>query len=604
MSLASPTILCIEDNPVNWRLVQRLLSQTGARMHWAEEGLQGYELALSLKPDLILLDINLPGLSGFEVATKIRQNPELAGVPIVALTAKTQRVDRDTALVAGCDGFIGKPIDPFQFAAQVGAYLHGRRDRIEESREGPALRNFSQQVVERLEAQLREAEASNRKLQDTQVALESRNRSLSRLLDLSRAVLSRHDPGDLLLEILRALREELGLVHASGYWADPGGGYLAGFRWNGADFEPLAALPTGSLLPTRLNASLARAPVSGEDLVHSPYWNEGLALGLWSQPSSACLVPLRDRRAEEHLWGFLALARGAGEAFLPSESELIDLHAGMALVGLENAELITSLNESSRALGESYERLETAYQEIQVARRALGQQERQAVLGELFLNIAKRLGRPVEEVQRDAAALERALGPEDAPGSPAAVAIQGIRSAAVQMESLIRALLRRAGQAAPPTPEWLSLHDLILQELELLGAEGTLPAGLEIRSQLEARDRVLFGVYADFAEIFGNLVAHATGGPTPGGILLLRTWSQDGRFHLQLTDDSGPIIPELLEKAFEPFAGLRGEEPVRGVRKPGEGLPAAAQGLAAYQGRISLGNEGEGTALEVELPLH
>ena len=115
---------------------------------------------------------------------------------------------------------------------------------------------------------------------------------------------------------------------------------------------------------------------------------------------------------------------------------------------------------------------------------------------------------------------------------------------------------------------------------------------------------MLFGVYADFAEIFGNLVAHATGGPTPGGILLLRTWSQDGRFHLQLTDDSGPIIPELLEKAFEPFAGLRGEEPVRGVRKPGEGLPAAAQGLAAYQGRISLGNEGEGTALEVELPLH
>jgi len=129
-------ILCIEDNPVNYRLVQRLLAQAGCEMHWAEEGIRGFEMALELKPDLVLLDINLPGLSGFEVATKFRQHPELKRTPIIALTAKTQKSDRETALVAGCDGFIPKPIDPFAFVRQVEGYLGGRRERLADRRFG------------------------------------------------------------------------------------------------------------------------------------------------------------------------------------------------------------------------------------------------------------------------------------------------------------------------------------------------------------------------------------------------------------------------------------------------------------------------------------
>ena len=90
--------------------------------------IKGYELAVQLKPDLILLDINLPGLSGFEVATKLRQNPAMDGALIVALTAKTMRSDRETALVTGCDGFISKPIDPFLFVGQVVAYDRATRE--------------------------------------------------------------------------------------------------------------------------------------------------------------------------------------------------------------------------------------------------------------------------------------------------------------------------------------------------------------------------------------------------------------------------------------------------------------------------------------------
>ena len=152
--MTAKRILCIEDNAMNWRLVQRLLSQAGYEMHWAEDCLKGYELALALRPSLVLLDINLPGLSGFEVATKLRRTPELEGLLIVALTARTMRSDRETALVTGCDGFISKPIDPFLFVGQVEAYLGGQRDRLEQGREGVALRQFSQQVVDHLETQL------------------------------------------------------------------------------------------------------------------------------------------------------------------------------------------------------------------------------------------------------------------------------------------------------------------------------------------------------------------------------------------------------------------------------------------------------------------
>ena len=128
--MTGPRILCIEDNAVNYRLVQRLLSQAGYELHWAEEGLRGFEMALGLRPDMVLLDINLPGLSGYEVATKFKHSEELKAIPLVALTAKTQKSERDTALVAGCDGFIPKPLDPFSFADQVGAFLQGRREQV------------------------------------------------------------------------------------------------------------------------------------------------------------------------------------------------------------------------------------------------------------------------------------------------------------------------------------------------------------------------------------------------------------------------------------------------------------------------------------------
>lgn len=608
MNAPRARILCVEDNPVNWRLVQRLLVQAGYEMHWAEEGLQGFEMAIELKPDLILLDINLPGLSGFEVATKLRQHPDTGQVPVVALTAMTQKHDRETALVAGCAGFISKPIDPFTFVEQVGAYLAGRRDHVEEGREGDVLRQFSHQVVERLEAQLQDARSANQKLLSAQNALEARNRTLSRLLSLSRAVLAEHEEIELLRRTLHALGVELELSQVIAYRMDPGGGLLEGLSWNAGAFASLPPLAADETFAQRLSGSALQSPLLGEELEHSRFWDDGVALGFWAQPMQACLLPLRGSSEEHRFTGFLAMTRSRDRPFEPAESELVALHGSMAQAGLENAGLISSLNESSRALAGSYERLEGAFQELQVARVALGLKERQAVLGGIFLNIAQRLERPVAVLAQECTTLGRFPDFRQKPEAEfwdqeAPKALMGINNSFTQIDVLVKALLRRAGKESPSTPEWLNLHQIISQELQFLDADGTIPESVDLGLELQAEECSIFGVYSDFAEILGTLVAHALGGPDPTQSLLIRTTSKDGRFLVEALDEGGAILPARLADAFEPFTTLHESEPVLGVRSPGEGLPGCAQILAAYQGSISIRNEGEGTLLVAEIPL-
>jgi CheY-like chemotaxis protein/signal transduction histidine kinase len=598
-------ILCIEDNPVNWRLVQRLLTQAGYQMHWAVDGMQGYELALALKPALILLDINLPGLSGFEVATKFRQNPELQKIPLVALTAKTLKSDRETALVAGCDGFIPKPLDPFTFVGQVSAYLGGAREYLDTSQETDALRHFNQHVLEHLEAQLKEAQEANRKLVAAQDTLETRNRSLARLLDLSQSILTEHDPQVLLRRVLGEVRAE---VRATGLWAyrmHPSGGYFEGLRWNGTGFEPTPVLPLDHPFVLRARALPPGGTLRGESLRSDRLWDEGLGLGFWSPGSEACMLVLRDHQSDPEVSGFWIITRPADQRMLPAELEMVNLHASMALVSLENAELIATLNNSTRALAGSYEKIEAAYQDLQNAREVLGRRDRQELLGDLIFKIAQRLETPVASLHKQSQLLDQLMVSGTDPSAyPEAQprALAEIREAVFRIDSLLKALLRRVGRGGPPTPEWLDLHDLIQQELGLLQVEGVIPAPVEPSLDLAAPSPLLHGVYGDFAAILMHLAQHAAGGPTPSATLAVRTWQEGDDFILELRDEGGPILPSELAQAFEPFSELH-PSVVLGARKPGEGLPGCKQLLAVYHGEIEIANEGEGTVVRLKVPL-
>jgi two-component system cell cycle response regulator DivK len=113
------TILLIEDNEQNRYLATFLLEQHGYEVVSAADGPRGIELAPALKPDLILLDIQLPVMDGYAVARALRGIESLRYTPIIAVTSYAMVGDREKALAAGCTGYIEKPIDPETFVAEI-----------------------------------------------------------------------------------------------------------------------------------------------------------------------------------------------------------------------------------------------------------------------------------------------------------------------------------------------------------------------------------------------------------------------------------------------------------------------------------------------------
>ncbi len=117
------SILLIEDNEENRYLATFLLAGRGWHVTHAPDGPRGLELAAQMEPAVILLDIQLPGMDGYAVATALRQNASLDAVPIVAVTSYAMPGDRERCMGAGCDGYLEKPIDPLTFVQDVESFI-------------------------------------------------------------------------------------------------------------------------------------------------------------------------------------------------------------------------------------------------------------------------------------------------------------------------------------------------------------------------------------------------------------------------------------------------------------------------------------------------
>jgi two-component system cell cycle response regulator DivK len=117
------TILYVEDDPNNRTLIRRILGAEGYTVHDAANAANALEVLKTLRPDLILMDINLPEMDGYTLTAQIRSLPNMGTVPIVALTANVMKGDRERSLEAGCDGYIQKPVDIDTIAAQVERFL-------------------------------------------------------------------------------------------------------------------------------------------------------------------------------------------------------------------------------------------------------------------------------------------------------------------------------------------------------------------------------------------------------------------------------------------------------------------------------------------------
>lgn len=116
-------IIVIEDDADNMELIKFLLNKAGYDVLSAMDGYQGLELIRSQTPDLVLLDLAIPGIDGWHVARQIRQDEKTASIPIVAVSAHILPRDRQEAIQAGCNGFLNKPLDVVNFSANVEEFL-------------------------------------------------------------------------------------------------------------------------------------------------------------------------------------------------------------------------------------------------------------------------------------------------------------------------------------------------------------------------------------------------------------------------------------------------------------------------------------------------
>jgi two-component system, cell cycle response regulator DivK len=120
-------VLVIEDNKDNVRLVRYALQRAGYEVYTAERGEDGFELAVTLKPFFIIMDINLPGIDGMEVTRRIRSSKINGNIPIIAVSSYAMKGDREKIMAAGCNGYIEKPIDPIHFVNQIHKIIGGNK---------------------------------------------------------------------------------------------------------------------------------------------------------------------------------------------------------------------------------------------------------------------------------------------------------------------------------------------------------------------------------------------------------------------------------------------------------------------------------------------
>jgi len=187
---AAPHILYIENNEFNQRLTKKILEPAGFQVSPAFDGIEGIKKAEELLPDLILMDLDLPHLDGLGATAKIKSLPGLKQTPVVALASGAAKRDRQRALVAGCDGFIEKPIDAATFAEKIKSYLAGQREVTEPLDKDKILKDFQVKLIDQLRAKVEELEETNRELraskEELQRAYEQSQRANEELAQLNK----------------------------------------------------------------------------------------------------------------------------------------------------------------------------------------------------------------------------------------------------------------------------------------------------------------------------------------------------------------------------------------------------------------------------------
>jgi signal transduction histidine kinase len=159
-------ILYIEDDANCRILIKKIIEQHGYKLFEAEDGFSGLELAKNNNFDLILLDINMIGMNGFEIATKIKSFDNCKNIPLIAITGNLLNNTKDMSIISGCDGFLTKPINAATIMNSIEEYLNGKRDTLDQNKIPELMKEYSINLVSHLEQEIKELKRANADLKE------------------------------------------------------------------------------------------------------------------------------------------------------------------------------------------------------------------------------------------------------------------------------------------------------------------------------------------------------------------------------------------------------------------------------------------------------
>jgi signal transduction histidine kinase len=411
-------VLNIEDNPENRMLVRALLPADQYEVIEAADGLAGIAAALREEPALILLDIDLPGIDGYEVGVALRSFPVLCNTPIIAVTAHAMNGDRERTLVAGCDGYITKPLDVDTFAQQLTEFLHGKRERLEEREQGPFLRELNQRLVYRMVRQIEELQRLNDHVFRRASQLEALHTTVQ-------GITSALDVRTMLEGLLPQLARAIGAT----------------------------ALTVDLVEPERLQVVAPYAGATPRPVV-MPF---GETTDDWRETEWA--LPLMVQQRDIGLMTARTLTSAGTKT---DDEQLLKIVASQVAIAVENARLYEGV---TRKMGELRE---TQAQLVQAAKLA--------AIGEMAAQVAHEINNPLTSVLGFASLLVEQLPSDSALHADASLIV----TEASRARDIVRDLLDFSRQR-PFFPQTTDLNCVLRQAVGLVRLQGVIPVTIEER---------------------------------------------------------------------------------------------------------------------------
>lgn len=348
-------ILIIDDTPLNVKLLADILSAKGYLILTASSGEEGIEVVEHEDPDLVLLDVVMPGMTGYDVCRKIRECPKTAVLPVVLITALNPEQERLKGLEAGADDFLGKPINQPELLARVRSLLRVKTFHDQLQRQAAQLADWNQTLEQRLQEHV------------LQLA------SLSEVTHLLTATI---DPGEHLQQVLTTACQLLK--------AEAGSILLLDRSTNDLKLAASAGLPSERLREVRFKANQGiageviqhRKPVLVNDAQHDPRCLSQADARTGFQTRSIAAAPLPDR---DQILGVIELFNSAkAKSFDEEDLKLLRAFAVHASVAIRNVHIVSRVQEQNHylhaSLDERYQNLigesPVMQQVIATARRA------------------------------------------------------------------------------------------------------------------------------------------------------------------------------------------------------------------------------------------